>query len=376
MKRLLILLALMPLMASTCSKDPQVKPEKERTLTVSPSGDISAPAEGCSVTLKLSTDGDWAASADQAWVSLSKKNGVSNADVTVTVAPNENYEPRDGRITFQYGTGRLSLSVSQQAAPKPEVDPSITVPDGYHLVWHDEFLEEEIPANGNDCLVNTASWKFENWAPGWVNNELQRYVPYGVKDGVHTAWVEDGILNISAIKHNGEVISARMNSRESWKYGYMEASIWLPKGKGTWPAFWMMPDDQSLGWPACGEVDIMEEVGVHANYTSSSIHCRKYNHVQNTQKTKEIFTEGAEDGFHTYACEWTPEGIKFFTDGKQFFEFKNDGLNSVDSWPFNKPFYITLNLAWGGDWGGYAGVDEKALPTTMKVDYVRVFQKD
>ena len=208
-----------------------------------------------------------------------------------------------------------------------------------------------------------------------MNHELQRYVAYGVLDGDHTAWVEDGVLNIRAMKHGGQVISARMNSRESWKYGYFEARIKLPKGKGTWPAFWMMPDDQSDGWPTCGEIDIMEEVGVNPNYTSSSVHTQSYNHTKNTQKTKEIYTAGAEDEFHVYACEWTSESLKFYNDGKQFLEFKNDGTGNKNTWPFNKKFYVTLNLAWGGDWGGYAGVNEAALPTTMQVDYVRVFQK-
>ena len=364
MKRFLLLIALVPLMASTCKKQPDQP--KERTLTLSPAGDIESPAAGCSVKLSLRTDGDWSASADCDWVSLSKKNGISDADIVVTVSPNETYETREAKITFQYGTGRAYVAVREQASERPAVDPTISTPEGYHLVWNDEFEDGEF----------TDKWRFENWAPGRVNNELQRYVPGGVKDGQRTAWMEDGVLNIRALKLGGEVISARMNSLQTWKYGYMEARIWLPKGKGTWPAFWMMPTDQSLGWPACGEVDIMEEVGVNPNYTSSSIHCQAYNHTKNTQKTKEIYTAGAEDGFHTYACEWTPEGFRFITDGKQFFEFKNDGKGSNDTWPFNKPFYITLNLAWGGDWGGWNGVNEAALPATMQVDYVRVFQKD
>ena len=375
MKKFFLILAVLPLTASTCSKEEQAA-APERTLTVNETS-IAAKAEGVQKTLSVTADGDWSVYAqDKSWVSVSPSGGVSGTyQVNVTVNANDTYEARSNKLTFAYGVKSTEVSITQEAKEKPYVDPTIDVPEGYSLVWHDEFLDDEVPANGNDCLVNTANWRFENWAPGKVNNELQRYVPYGVKDGHHTAWVENGILNIQALKYGSEVISARMNTRASWKYGYMEARIKLPKGKGTWPAFWMMPDDQSDGWPTCGEIDIMEEVGVNPNYTSSSIHTYTYNHTKNTQKTKEIYTAGAEDDFHVYACEWTAESIKFYTDGKQFLEFQNDGKGDKNTWPFGKNFYITLNLAWGGDWGGWNGVNEAALPCTMQVDYVRVFQK-
>jgi len=243
------------------------------------------------------------------------------------------------------------------------------IPDGYTLVWSDEFDGTE---------VNTQNWRFENWRPGIVNHELQRYVAGGELDGQKTAKVEDGHLVITAMQHDGQVISARMNSTEAWQYGYIEARIKLPKGKGTWPAFWMMPRDSHRGWPACGEIDIMEEVGYHADYTSSSIHCKSYYHVINTQKTQERFTKGAEGEYHTYALEWTPDGIFMYVDGihdDSTLTFLNDGTGNDDTWPFNKQFYIILNLAWGGDWGGKEGVDETALPASMEVDYVRVYQK-
>lgn len=246
------------------------------------------------------------------------------------------------------------------------IEPEIPTPNGYKLVWQDEFSGSQ---------VDNSKWTFENWDPGHVNNELQRYVSGGVLDGNRTAFIEDGALNIRAMKYNGQVISARMNSTGKWLYGYMEAKIQLPVGKGTWPAFWMMPNDFSKGWPKCGEIDIMEEVGANPNYTSSSIHCMAYYHKINTQKTREVYTKGAESEYHVYACEWTEDYIKSYRDGELFFTFENDKTGNEDTWPFNKTFYIILNLAWGGDWGGYRGVDETALPCTMKVDYVRVFQK-
>ena len=237
------------------------------------------------------------------------------------------------------------------------------MPEGYELVWQDDFSE------ASSVLIE--KWRYEDWAPGRVNHELQRYVP----DDRRTSYTQDGALHIVARKDGNQVISARMNSRESWLYGYFEAAIWLPKGKGTWPAFWMMPDDFSKGWPACGEIDIMEEVGVDANITSSSIHCEAYNHVKNTQKTAARTIPGAENEYHVYALEWTKDYIRTYVDGVLLLEFHNDKAGRDSTWPFNKKFYLILNLAWGGDWGGYAGVDESALPCTMKVDYVRVYKK-
>lgn len=136
----------------------------------------------------------------------------------------------------------------------------------------------------------------------------------------------------------------------------------------------MMPADGG-NWPHCGEIDIMEEVGTNPNYTSSSIHCTAYNHTIGTQKTAERLTPGAEDEFHVYALEWTPDFIRTFVDGKQLFYFANDGKGDQNTWPFDKPFHPILNLAWGGSWGGMNGVDETALPATYEIDYVRVFRK-
>ena len=149
--------------------------------------------------------------------------------------------------------------------------------------------------------------------------------------------------------------------------------IKLPKGRGTWPAFWMMPV-HFHSWPADGEIDIMEEVGYHPNYVSSSLHANAHVHSNGTQVTHEMFCEGAEDGYHIYAIEWTADKITTYVDGQVQLEYPNRGLGR-DDWPYDAPFYIILNLAWGGDWGGQQGVDMEALPAEMLVDYVRVYQK-
>lgn len=237
---------------------------------------------------------------------------------------------------------------------------SMKIPSGYKLVWHDEF----------DGTKLSSDWTYEVKDSKWVNNELQKYV-----HNEKAVSVSNGTLNITCYKHDNTIYSGRVyaSRNKGWKYGWFEARIMLPKGKGTWPAFWMMPVANGE-WPACGENDIMEEVGYRPNYIHSTIHCSKYNNGGTAQEHMEKYVDGAEGDWHTYACEWTENQLNYYIDGNKHFTYTPDRLTK-DYWPFDSNFYIILNLAWGGSWGGLEGTDEQALPATMKVDYVRVFQK-
>ena len=368
-KGLLLPAAVAVLFNCSCGQEPV--PSDNATLSVNPAS-VSVNYEQQVASLEVTASGDWGvSSADKDWCSVSPSGGIKGTTtVKVSITTNRGGKNRETKLTFRYGSKTLDVPVTQGFSEEdvPVGPGEMVIPEGYVLDWNDEF-------NGPDgSMPDTDMWRFENKPAGWVNNELQTYVGAG-RNGIQTAFIEDGALNIRASRDGKDVISARMYSKKSWTYGYMEASIWLPKGRGTWPAFWMMPDDFSREWPGCGEIDIMEEVGYHANYTSSSIHCMKYYHAIGTQKTHEQYTAGAEDGFHTYALEWTPDALYFYVDGNKHFTFNNDKTGNDDTWPFNKNFYIILNLAWGGSWGGQQGVDESALPCTMKVDYVRVFIK-
>ena len=241
---------------------------------------------------------------------------------------------------------------------RPSTD--IEAPEGYSLVWNDEFEGSEL---GSD-------WTFEVAGPGFVNNELQSYVK-----GSDVAEVSNGTLKINLFKDGSDIKSARIYAKrnQGWQYGYFEASIKLPEGKGTWPAFWMMPVNFTT-WPGDGEIDIMESVGYDPNVVVSTIHCNKYNNGGTAIESARRTISNAYTEFHKYALEWTPERMVFFVDGIKLLTYNNDGTGK-DAWPFNAPFYMILNLAWGGDWGGVQGVDESCLPATMEVDYVRVFQK-
>ena len=146
------------------------------------------------------------------------------------------------------------------------------------------------------------------------------------------------------------------------------------KGQGIWPALWMLGENFSeVGWPKCGEIDIMEHVGYDPDTLVGPIHTQSYNHVQRTQKSKKIFIKNPYTEFHVYAVDWTPEKMDFLLDGNVYLSIANEH-KTVNEWPFDKPEHLLLNVAVGGNWGGAKGIDESVFPATMAVDYVRVFQ--
>jgi len=340
------------------------------TITVSQES-ISIPAEGGTYSVNVTTTGkEWGAYADADFISVDAKNTTSQTgSVTITVKENPTTSERKGSVILMSGSARQTIAVSQVAAAQS----AYNAPEGYTLVWQDEFDK------GSE--LNSDDWTHEVQKSGWVNNELQNYVNHKTPEGNLVTEIRGGKLRITALKENGKVYSGRVYAKvnQGWQYGYFEASIKLPKGKGTWPAFWMMPVGNDWGtnpWPMCGEIDIMEEVGCVPNEVSSSIHTQDYNHTKNTQKTHAFVLAGAEGEFHTYALLWTADEITTYVDGKVQLSVKKSVIGSThNQWPFHYPFYPILNLAWGGDWGGMKGVDESALPVTMEIDYVRVFQR-
>lgn len=242
--------------------------------------------------------------------------------------------------------------------------------DDAELAWSDEFDEN---------ALNPENWSLETGAHGWGNNEWQDYTDSGNVE------LSDGILKIKAIKTGpgqgvGDYTSARLNSKKSFTYGRMEIRARIPahQGNGIWPALWMLGDNiQSVGWPACGEIDLMEYVSYDPDHTHFSIHSTANNHVDGTQVTSgRIFLETIEEEFHTYGLLWTPAYLKFYIDEPENIKltFPKPAISNEDNWPFNRPFYFLMNIAVGGDWGGARGVDDSIFPAVMEVDYVRVYQ--
>lgn len=257
--------------------------------------------------------------------------------------------------------------------------------DGYQLVWNDEFNYNGRP--------DDRKWSYDY---GFIANQEQQYYT----DSIKNVRVEDGNLIIEAHKEkienkdfgNPEIkdwakykrkidsatyTSARIKTEglAAWKYGKIEARAKLPKGRGMWPAIWMLSEKRKLlGWPKCGEIDIMEHVGFDNDTIHGTIHTEAYNHIKGTQKGKTIFIDQPNEKFHVFSIEWTPEKIDFMLDDEVYNQIINEH-KTTDEWPFDEKFYLILNVAVGGIWGGEQGVDDSIFPQQMTVDYVRVYQK-
>lgn len=159
-------------------------------------------------------------------------------------------------------------------------------------------------------------------------------------------------------------------------YGRIEVYAKIPSALGSWPAIWLLGTSrQDVKWPACGEIDIMEHVGFDPLKIHANIHTKAYNHVLGTNKGNTIEVVSPWTGFHIYALEWYEGRMDFFYDDSLYFSYQNDGAGNNDTWPFDKPHYLVLNLACGGTWGGQEGVDTSLLPLTFEIDYVRYYKK-
>ena len=240
----------------------------------------------------------------------------------------------------------------------------------YQLVWSDEFEKEGFP--------DATKWGYDTEGndAAWGNNEEQHYTVSKKEN----AWVENGILKLTAIKEDFEgkkFTSARLMSLVDWKYGRVEVNAKLPDARGTWSAIWMMPDGWTFNdgnWPDIGEIDIMEHVGHDLGIIHASAHSKDYQWQKNSQQTATVFIPDVNNKFHSYILEWTPEIMRAYVDDSLYFEYKNEGLGK-DKWPYDKPFYLILNVAVGGAWGNVQGIDSDAFPQTMEIDFVRIYQK-
>lgn len=228
------------------------------------------------------------------------------------------------------------------------------------VIFEDNF-------DGNS--LNLESWNYEegDGCPnlcGWGNNERQIYNRDYVK-------VEDGNLVIAAVKKGDQYFSGKINTKDKieFKYGTIEVRAKLAEGHGLWPAVWMLGTDvNEVGWPASGEIDLMEYVGREPHTVYNSLHTpASYGETLNSKKT---FIEDIENGFHTYKTEWTEMHIKFFIDENLVYTFVPEKYDEVQ-FPFRKPFYFLINMAVGGNFGG-PEVDDSIFPAKFYVDYIKV----
>jgi len=307
----------------------------------------------------------WVKTEDGKWLPLIQ--ATFTADRTPTM--NIDAGLKDGRFFLQNGgdTENRTLLRSKIDCPVEQMSqPEVSFDGEWELVWTDEFNYEG--------LADKSKWDYE---VGFIRNREKQYY---TKARTENARVEKGTLIIESRKEkfkNGEYTSASLHTwhKAEWLYGRIEVRAKLPTGKGMWPAIWMLGTNRDkVGWPACGEIDIMENVGFDPDTIHVNIHTKAYNHVMRTNKGSKIKCEKPCEQYHIYAIEWYEDRLDLFLDDEKYFTFKNEGTGN-DVWPYDKRHYLILNAAIGGSWGGQKGIDDGIFPQRYYIDYVRVFKR-
>jgi len=255
------------------------------------------------------------------------------------------------------------------AAPQP------TTPEGgWTLTWSDEF-------NGaNGSAPDSAKWTLDTGGTGWGNHELESYTSRRQNSSI-----QDGNLVITAAKEtftgsdgvSRDYTSARLKTANHFTqaYGRFEARIKIPTGKGVWPAFWMLGDNiDAAGWPTCGEIDIMENIGSEPNKNHGSMHGPGYSGGSALTAIFSLPSGNFSDDFHSFAVEWEPSAVRFYVDDKLYSTQSRKDVPQGGKWVFDHPFFILLNVAVGGDFPGNPD-SSTTLPQVMKVDYVRAYTR-
>lgn len=245
---------------------------------------------------------------------------------------------------------------------------------GWTLTWSDEFNQ----ANGS--VPDPNKWLIETGGNGWGNQELEYYTTR--PENVH---VEGGNLVMTALKESytgqdgvtRDYTSARLNTsaRFAQPYGRFEARIRIPYGQGMWPAFWMLGNDiGTSGWPGCGEIDIMENIGREPAIVHGTIHGPGYSGANGISSAYSLASGRFADDFHVFAAEWEPQKIRFYVDDQLYATRTPADLPPGTKWVYDHPFFVILDLAVGGEWPGNPD-NTTSFPQQMLVDYVRVYQK-
>jgi beta-glucanase (GH16 family) len=253
---------------------------------------------------------------------------------------------------------------AQNSTPLPPPNSS------YVLVWSDEF------SGANGSSPDSSKWVMETGGNGWGNNELESYTARP-----ENAKIQDGNLVITALQeaYTGsdgiarQYTSARIKTQGKFeqKYGRFEARIKIPAGQGIWPAFWMLGSNiSSVDWPACGEIDIMENIGKEPGMVHGSLHGSGFD----SSAPYSLSTGKFADDFHVFAIEWEPAAVRFYVDGNLYDTRTPANVPAGQTWAFDHPFFILLNVAVGGYWPGSPD-STSTFPQTMLVDYVRVYSK-
>jgi beta-glucanase (GH16 family) len=249
-------------------------------------------------------------------------------------------------------------------------DPAENLPGSWQLAWSDEFKQPD------GSKPDPTKWGYDTGGSGYGNNEREYYTAR-----TNNVRIEDGKLVIEALQQDfrgTHYTSGRILTRGkcSWTYGIFEARIKIPRGQGIWPAFWMLGNGiESNGWPDCGEIDIMENIGREPGTVHGTVHGPGYSGAHGIGGPVSL-TDNAvvADDFHIFAVDCEPGIVTWFMDGKKYFSITPASLPQGTRWVFDKPKFLLLNLAVGGFWPGYPDATS-TYPQRMVVDYVRVYQK-
>jgi beta-glucanase (GH16 family) len=245
----------------------------------------------------------------------------------------------------------------------------------WQLTWSDEFDQPEGSA------PDASKWSYDVGGNGWGNNELESYTKRP-----KNAHIEHGALVISAFaeSYTGEdgitrpYTSARLLTKGKFaqQYGRFEARIKIPYGQGLWPAFWMLGADiDRAGWPACGEIDIFENIGKEPGMVHGTVHGPGYSGSGGIGASYAVAAgRRFADDFHIFAVEWEPRAVRFYVDGKLYNTVSPGRLPAGTKWVYDHPFFLLLNVAVGGNWPGSPDAST-VFPQTMTVDYVRVYRR-
>jgi len=271
-------------------------------------------------------------------------------------------------VIFLLGACTPLLTPEPTQTPVPTSIPSATSAawdrEGWNIVWHDEFDGTEL---------DRTNWNFDIGGNGWGNAEWEAYT-----DKPENIRIENGMLVIEAredptLPAGRPYSSARIKTQglHSWKYGRIEARIKLPYGQGIWPAFWMLGDNNK-GWPASGEIDILEHIGKTPDTIYATVHAPGYSGGNGVGSNLVVPTDTLKNDFHVFAIEWQENEIRWLFDEQEYFKVTPE--NVPDKWIFDHEFFIIMNLAVGGRWPGYPDKTTE-FPQFMNVDYVRVYQR-
>jgi len=255
----------------------------------------------------------------------------------------------------------LCAATSQAQVPTSAAVPA---PQGWVLDWHDEF---------DGTSLDHAKWVEETGDPNNGNDEKQFYTAR--PDNLR---IENGMLVIEARRENMggmAYTSARIKTQDLVErtHGRYEARIRIPRGQGIWPAFWLLGADcRKIGWPRCGEIDIMENIGREPDLVHGTLHGPGYSGEKGIGRPQALGKGAYADDFHVFALEWEPDAIRWYRDGILYHTARPDTVGG--DWVFERPFYVILNLAVGGYWPGYPDAGTP-LPQRMLVDWVRVYRR-